>query len=120
MKGIAVANPLRRRNRALTAEQYTEVQSLVFDLVRDRLVEAFGPTGMWTVTMKSSDDLDAVFSETVAESLAWEVAGQLAPPAKSRHQAEPGNPVKQMPERMPEQIPEPEAVIEPAEEQLVA
>ncbi len=48
-----MANPLRRRNRALTAEQYGEVQTLVFDLVRERLVEAFGPNGMWTVSMKT-------------------------------------------------------------------
>ncbi len=70
-------NPLRRRNRALTAHQYDEVQKLVFDLVRERLVEAFGPNGMWTVGMKGDGENQGVFSETVAESLAWDVAAQL-------------------------------------------
>ncbi len=74
-------NPLRRHTRALTAEQSDEVQKLVFDLVRERLVEAFGPNGLWTVGMKGDHEDDEVFSETVAESLAWDVAGQLQSPA---------------------------------------
>jgi hypothetical protein len=82
-----VQNPLRRRNRALTAEQQEEVQKLVFELVRERLASAFGPRGMWSVNMKDRDAVDAIFAETVSESLAWDVATQLAPPKKSRHQA---------------------------------
>ena len=84
-------NPLRRRNRALTAEQHEEVQKLVFELVRERLAAAFGATGMWSVSMKDANAIDSIFSETVAESLAWDVAAQLAAPKKSRHQASPKN-----------------------------
>ncbi len=84
-----VQNPLRRRNRALTAEQYEEVQKLVFDLVRERLAGAFGANGMWSVAMKDPNAVDSIFSETVAESLAWDVAAQLSAPKKSRHQAPP-------------------------------
>ncbi len=85
-------NPLRRRTRgprarALTAEQHDEVQRLVFDLVRERLVEAFGPNGLWTVGMKGDHDYDEVFSVTVAESLAWDVAAELAPPVTVPSQA---------------------------------
>ncbi len=80
-----VQNPLRRstrgpRTRTLTAEQYDEVQKLVFDLVRERLVAAFGPNGLWTVGMKGDHEDDEVFSETVAESLAWDVAHELGVP----------------------------------------
>jgi hypothetical protein len=85
-KGQPVINPLRRRNRGLTPEQSEEVQKLVFELVRERLVQAFGNDGMWTVSMKDRNAVDSVFGETVAEHLAWDVAAQLAPQKKSRHQ----------------------------------
>jgi hypothetical protein len=83
VKGRTVQNPLRRRTRALTAEQYDEVQKLVFDLVRERLVESFGPTGMWTVSMKGIAEEHNIFNETVAESLAWSIAAELAPQKKA-------------------------------------
>jgi hypothetical protein len=82
-----VQNPLRRRNRALTVEQREEVQKLVFDLVQTQLVSAFGADGMWTVSMKDRTAIDTFFSKTVAETLAWKIAAQLAEPKKSRHQA---------------------------------
>jgi hypothetical protein len=120
VKGPIVQNPLRRRTRALTAEQYDEVQKLVFDLVRERLVEAFGPSGMWTVSMKSVAEEHSVFNETVAESLAWDIAGQLAAPSKKKHEAAGGAPVVKLPAETPVELPV--AVDEPshAAEQLVA
>ncbi len=104
-------NPLRLRNRALTSEQTEEVQRLVFELVRERLVDAFGENGMYTVGMKDPRAVDTVFSATVAESLAWDVAAQLAAPARNSHQA--------VPVSLPSQVP---AVgqTRAVEEQLVA
>jgi len=86
-KGLAVQNPLRRRNRAVAGEPAEEVQQLVFDLVRERLVAAFGADGMWSVSTRGHQDVDNFFSETVAESLAWNIASQLAPPQQNRHEA---------------------------------
>lgn len=80
-------NPLRRRNRAVTFEQREELQRLVFDLVQSQLVAAFGADGMWTVTVKDRASVDSIFSATVADTLAWNIAAQLAVPKKSRHQA---------------------------------
>jgi hypothetical protein len=98
VEGHTVQNPLRRsikspRSRALTADQYDEVQKLVFDLVRERLVEAFGPTGMYSVGLKDVIEEHSVFNETVAESLAWDIAAQLAPKTKKKHEAAAGAPV---------------------------
>lgn len=60
---------------------------MVYDLVHERLLGAFGADGMWTVTMKDPTAIDGFFTETVAQSLAWNIAAQLAVPKKSRHQA---------------------------------
>jgi hypothetical protein len=107
VKGHTVQNPLRRsikspRSRALTADQYDEVQKLVFELVRERLVDAFGPTGMYSVGMKDVVEEHSVFNETVAESLAWDIAAQLAPKnSKKKHEAEASAPVVTMPVETP-------------------
>jgi hypothetical protein len=89
LEGSIVINPLRRRNRGLTPEQSEEVQKLVFELVRERLSAAFGANGMWTVEMKDRNAVDSIFSATVAEALAWDIAAQLAQPKKKnkKHQA---------------------------------
>jgi hypothetical protein len=115
-----VINPLRRRNRGLTPEQSEEVQKLVFELVRERLAAAFGREGMWSVTMKDRNAVDGIFSATVAETLAWDVAAKLAQPKKSRHQAA----AETKPSRAPQPIlpapilaPSPAADIEPRQEE---
>jgi hypothetical protein len=112
-KGHPVINPLRRRNRGLTPEQSEEVQKLVFELVRERLVQAFGSDGMWTVSMKDRAAVDTVFGETVAEHLAWDVAAQLAPQKKSRHQGSTAGkeselkPMREPAPIMPKSVPSP-------------
>lgn len=106
-------NPLRRRNRALTGEQREEVQKLVFDLVQSQLVAAFGTDGMWTVSMKDRTAIDSFFSQTVAETLAWNIAAQLAVPKKSRHQATAAFAAR-IPDAQPTALAELAAIAEPS------
>lgn len=77
-----VINPLRRRNRdrGLTPGQRDEVQKLVFELVQTRLIHAFGPRGMFTVTPHDPTAIDTFFAQAVADTIAWDVAGKLATP----------------------------------------
>ena len=77
-----VINPLRRRNRdrGLTPEQRDEVQKLVFELVQTRLIHAFGPRGMFTVTPHDPTAVDTFFAQAVADTIAWDVAAKLATP----------------------------------------
>ncbi|MBK4346388.1 hypothetical protein [Lacisediminihabitans changchengi] len=75
-------NPLRRRNRdrGLTLEQRDEVQKLVYELVQTRLIHAFGPRGLFTVTPHDSSAVDTFFAQAVADTIAWDVAAKLASP----------------------------------------
>ena len=77
-----VINPLRRRNRdrGLTPGQRDEVQKLVFELVQTRLIHAFGPRGMFTVTPHDPTAVDTFFAQAVADTIAWDVAAKLATP----------------------------------------
>ena len=63
-------------------------QQAVFDLMRERLVELFGPGGSFRITLGRPTADDAVFTETVAQTIAWSVASSLeSRPAKSTHAA---------------------------------
>ena len=63
---------------------------LVYDLMRERLIELFGPGGSFRVTLGRATQDEALFAQTVAHTVAWEVAatvdsaGQISGPA--RHQ----------------------------------
>lgn len=49
-------------------------QQLVYDLMRERLMELFGPGGSFRVTLGRATQGEAFFAETVANTVAWEVA----------------------------------------------
>jgi hypothetical protein len=68
-----------RRNRTVSPAEYEELQELVFDLVRERVLAAIGAGGMWSVNFRSAADTDAFFGETVAERIAKDVAARIAP-----------------------------------------
>ncbi len=51
-----------------------DLQQLVYDLVLERANAMFGPGSSFTVTLRRGDEADAVFTETVAETLAWDVS----------------------------------------------
>ena len=68
----------RMHNRTISPEESAELQNLVFDLVRDRLLKAVGAGGMWTLQFRSSTDTDSLFGQTISEYIARDIADQIA------------------------------------------
>ncbi len=64
----------------------SDLQQEVFDLVHDRLGELFGPGGSFRVSLGRATAEDAVFVDTVAETIAWQVAAALGATAQPRSQ----------------------------------
>lgn len=56
--------------------------------MRDRLNELFGPGGSFRITLGRATADDAVFVDTVADTVAWEVAHSLIAPTEraGRHE----------------------------------
>ncbi len=80
-----------KRTREVSSAEYEELQELVYELVRERLIAAIGAGGMWSIDFRKPGNSDTVFGETVAERLAWDVAAHIAPhqPAANVHSAQP-------------------------------
>ena len=80
-----------KRTREVSPAEYEELQELVYELVRERLTAAIGAGGMWSIDFRKPGDGGAIFGETVAERLAWDVAAHVAPhqPAANVHSAQP-------------------------------
>ena len=55
-----------------------DIQRMVYDLVRERVMRTLGPNGSFSITMRTGDDASTFFTETYAESLAWDVASQVS------------------------------------------
>jgi hypothetical protein len=51
-----------------------DLQQMVYDLVLERANSMFGPGSSFTVTLRMGDESNAIFAETVAETLAWDVS----------------------------------------------
>jgi hypothetical protein len=60
-------------------------QQAVYDLMRERLFELFGPGGSFRITLGRPGADDAVFVSTVADTIAWDVAAALEPTAALEH-----------------------------------
>ncbi|CAN5157131.1 hypothetical protein BH09ACT5_BH09ACT5_17310 [soil metagenome] len=58
-------------------------QQLVFDLMRERLIEMFGAGGSFTITLGRASSEDAVFVSTIAETIAQQVATAFNPVRES-------------------------------------
>ena len=58
-------------------------QELVFDLMRERLFEMFGPGGSFRITLGRATADDAVFVATVADTVAHHVARAFNPVRES-------------------------------------
>ncbi len=54
-------------------------QDAVFELMRTRLFELFGPGGSFRISLGRATADDAVFVSTVADTIAWAVAAELSP-----------------------------------------
>lgn len=68
-------------------------QQAVFDLLREQLIALFGPGGSFRVTLGRASDDDALFVETVADTIAWDVTASLtASHSEGTHAAEPADP----------------------------
>jgi len=52
-------------------------QEAVYDLMRQRLYELFGPGGSFRVTLGRATPGEAVFASTVADTVAWDIASAL-------------------------------------------
>jgi len=68
----------RKHNSTISPEESVELQELVFDLVRDRLLKAVGAGGMWTLQFRATTDTDSLFGETISEYIARDIADQIA------------------------------------------
>lgn len=66
-------------------------QQAVYDLMRARLLDLFGPGGSFRITLGRPSADDAIFVSTVADTVAWEVAAALSAPRQSagHHTASP-------------------------------
>ena len=70
----------RTHSRTTSPEESAELEELVFDLVRERLLKAVGAGGMWTLQFRASTDTDSLFGETISEYIARDIADQIAAP----------------------------------------
>jgi hypothetical protein len=60
------------------------MQQLVYDLVLQRATQMFGPEGSFAVVVRTGDEADTFFSQTVAETLAWDVSLNIETPKVHR------------------------------------
>ena len=70
----------RTHSCTTSPEESAELEELVFDLVRERLLKAVGAGGMWTLQFRASTDTDSLFGETISEYIARDIADQIAAP----------------------------------------
>ena len=68
-------------------------QQAVFDLLREQLFALFGPGGSFRITLGRATADDALFVETVADTIAWDVTASLsAAHSEGTHAADPVDP----------------------------
>lgn len=65
-------------------------QQLVYELMRERLTELFGPGGSFRVTLGRATADEGFFAATVADTVAWQVAAAVEGKAADapRHEIE--------------------------------
>lgn len=68
----------RNQRREISPDESRDLDELVFDMVRERLLKAVGASGMWTLQFRSTSDTDSLFGETMAEYIARDIANQLS------------------------------------------
>ena len=78
----------RTHSRTISPEESAELEELVFELVRERLLKAVGAGGMWTLQFRASTDTDSLFGETISEYIARDIADQIAAPRAAVELAE--------------------------------
>ena len=54
-----------------------DMQKLVYDLVLARANAMFGPGSSFAVTIRKDDEASDMFTETVVETLAWDVSRDI-------------------------------------------
>jgi hypothetical protein len=69
-----VASRIRFLRPVTPAPTTDDLQQVIYDLVRERAGAMFGPGSSFTVTLRLGDQSDSIFSETVAETLAWDIS----------------------------------------------
>lgn len=69
-----MASRLRFLRPAAPAPVAIDLQKMVYDLVLERANAMFGPGSSFTVTLRSGDESDTMFTETVVETLAWDIS----------------------------------------------
>ena len=68
----------RTESRTSSPNEPGELQQLVFDLVRERLLKAVGAGGMWTLQFRANTDTDSLFGQTISEYIARDISTQIA------------------------------------------
>lgn len=74
-------NTLSTNSRIVSPEVSADLEALVFELVRERLLKAVGAGGMWTLQFRASTDTDTLFGQTISEYIARDIANQFSAPA---------------------------------------
>ena len=92
----------------MDAKPAEHLQDQVYEQMRQRLMDLFGPGGSFRITLGRATNDDAVFVETVADTIAWDVASSID---RSAHE----------PRRLADQLPEDEheAIWKYVEEELL-
>ncbi|HEV7948295.1 MAG TPA: hypothetical protein VGP24_00885 [Glaciihabitans sp.] len=68
-----------------TAMPDETITRLIYDLVRERLLNSVGPTGSFAVTVRTGTTDDSLFTQAFAESLARDITATLQQPAAPAH-----------------------------------
>lgn len=55
-------------------------QQAIYDLMRKKLFDMFGPGGSFSITLARSGSEETQFVATVADTVAWQVASELSAP----------------------------------------
>jgi hypothetical protein len=69
-----VASRIRFLRPAAPVVPEVDIQKLVYDLVLERATAMFGPGSSFAVTLRRTGDAEDIFTETVVETLAWDVS----------------------------------------------
>lgn len=77
MLGLSRKRRQEKHSRELTAAETAETEQRIYDVVRERMLAAVGPGGLWSVSLRSATDIDTFFAETIAESFARDIVGLI-------------------------------------------
>jgi hypothetical protein len=75
--GLSRKRRQEKHSRKAAAFETAQTEQQIYDLVRERMLAAVGPGGIWSVSLRTAADIDTFFAETIAEAFARDLAGHI-------------------------------------------